>query len=162
MTRAIFHAPVLALCLAGALAASGADSRAQAVQRCESADGKVTYSNTQCPDGTKPVRSVNTSPPVAVDEQKAAKERAKREAGEAKALEKSRDKEAAEAQRAAAEQKKAQAKERERCEKARKDLTQAMDARAALHRKAATIQQMQKAEDEIAKRERDVAKVCPS
>jgi len=160
--RAIFHAPILALCLSGALAALGADSRAQGVQRCESADGKVTYSNTQCPDGTKPVRSVNTSPPVAVDEQKAARERAKRDASEAKAAEKSRDKETADAQRAAAEQKKAQAKERERCDKARKDLAQAMDARAALHRKAATIQQMQKAEDEIAKRERDLAKACPS
>lgn len=162
MMRAIFHAPVLALCLAGALVAFGADSRAQGVQRCESADGKVTYSNTQCPDGTKPVRSVNTSPPVAIDEQKAAKDRAKREATEAKAVEKSRDQEAADAQRAAAEQKKAQAKARERCDKAKKDLAQSIDARAALHRKAATIQQMQKAEDEIAKREREAAKACPA
>ena len=57
---------------------------AQTVQRCESRDGKVTYSNTKCPEGTSAVRSVNTSPPVAVDEQKAAKERAKRDAAEAK------------------------------------------------------------------------------
>ena len=162
MMRAIFPAPVLALCLAGVLLAIDTTSRAQSVQRCESTDGKVTYSNTQCPDGTKPVRSVNTTPPVAVDEQKAAKEHAKREADQAKAADKTRDKEAADAQRAAAEQKKAQAKERERCDKARKELTQAMDTRAALHRKAATIQQMQKAEDEIAKREKDVAKSCPS
>lgn len=160
--RAIYTAPVVALCLTGALITIGADSHAQSVQRCESSDGKVTYSNTQCPDGTKPVRNVNTSPPVAVDQQKAAKERAKRDATEVKAIEKSSDKEAADAQRAAAEQKKAQAKERERCDKAKKELAQAMDTRAALHRKGATIQQMQKAEDEIAKREKDVAKTCPS
>lgn len=162
MMQATFRAPVLALCLTGVLLAFDIPARAQGVQRCESGDGKVTYSNTQCPDGTKPVRSVNTSPPVAVDEQKAAKERAKRDAEQAKAVDKLHDKEAAEAQRAAAEQKKVQAKERERCEKARKELTQAMDARAALHRKAATIQQMQKADDEIAKREKVVAKTCPA
>jgi hypothetical protein len=134
---------------------------AQQVQRCESPDGKVTYSNTKCPDGSSPVRSVNTSPPVAVDEQKAAKERAKRDADEAKAIDKARAKEETQAQRAAADQKKAQAKELERCEKAKRELAQAMDASAALHRKSATIQQMQKADGDIAKREAEVKRSCP-
>jgi hypothetical protein len=149
--------PVLCVAL---LVACGA-SLAQQVQRCESSDGKVTYSNTKCPDGTTPVRSVNTSPPVAVDEQKAAKERAKRDADEAKAIDKARTKEEAQVQRAADDQKKAQAKNRERCEKTRRDLAEAMDTRAELHRKPATIQQMQKADGDIAKREAEVARACP-
>jgi len=98
------------------------------------------------------VRSVNTSPPVAVDEQKSAKERARRDAAEVKAIDKARAKDEAQDQRAAAEQKKAQAKERERCDKARRELDQAKDARAELHRQPATIQQIQKSDGEIAKR----------
>lgn len=148
---------LLALAL---LMASGA-APAQQVQRCESPDRKVTYSNTTCPEGTTPVRNVNTSPPVAVDEQKAAKERAKRDAEQAKAVDTARAKEEAQAQRAAADQKKAQAKERERCEKAKHELAQSMDASAALHRKPATIQQMQKADGDIAKREAEVKRSCP-
>jgi hypothetical protein len=151
-------APLLTVAL---LVACGA-CLAQQVQRCESPDGKVTYSNTKCPDGTTPVRNVNTSPPVVVDEQKAAKERAKREADEVKAIDKARAKEEAEVQRAAADQKKAQVKDRERCEKTKRDLAQAMDARAELHRKPATIQQMQEADSDIAKREAEVARACPS
>ena len=158
-TRALQRAWATILPLA-LLAASGTCA-AQQVQRCESPDGKVTYSNTKCPDGTSPVRSVNTSPPVAVDEQKAAKERARRDAAEAKAIDKARAKEEAQDQRAAAEQKKAQAKERERCDKAKDALAQAKDARADLHRQPATIQQIQKSDSEIAKREAEVARACP-
>ncbi len=160
--RAILPAPVVALGPAGLLTAIVLVAHAQDIQRCESADGKVTYSNSKCPDGTAPVRNVNTSPPVAVDDQKAAKERAKRDSAQVREIDKAREKEAADAKRAAAEQKKAQTKELERCAKARKDLTQAMDARASLRRKAATIQQIQKADDEIAKREKVVANACPS
>jgi hypothetical protein len=144
-----------------ALLAAGGACLAQQVQRCESPDRKVTYSNTNCPEGTTPVRSVNTSPPVAVDEQKAAKERAKRDAEQAKAVDKARAKEETQAQRAAADQKKTQAKELERCGKAKRELAQSMDASAALHRKSATIQQMQKADSDIAKREAEVKRACP-
>ncbi len=153
--------PSTLLTLALLMAAGAAP--AQQVQRCESPDRKVTYSNTNCPEGTTPVRNVNTSPPVAVDEQKAAKERAKRDAEQAKAVDAARAKEEAQAQaqRAAADQKKAQAKERERCEKAKHELAQSMDASAALHRKSATIQQMQKADGDIAKREAEVKRACP-
>lgn len=158
-TRLLQHARAMLLPLA-LLAASSAGV-AQQVQRCESADGKVTYSNTKCPEGTTPVRSVNTSPPVAVDEQKAAKERARRDAAEVKAIDKARAKDEEQEQRAAAEQKKAQAKERERCDKAKRELEKAKDARAELHRRPATIQQMQKSDGEIAKREAEVARACP-
>ena len=157
-TRPLQHAWATFLPLA--LLAASTASAAQQVQRCESADGKVTYSNTKCPEGTTPVRSVNTSPPVAVDEQKAAKERAKRGAAEAKAIDKARAKDEAQDQRAVAEQKKAQAKERERCDKARRELDEAKDARAELHRQPATIQQIQKSDGEISKREAEVARAC--
>ncbi len=152
------RAPLLTLAF---IVASGA-CLAQQVQRCESPDGKVTYSNTKCPDGTTPVRNVNTSPPVAVDEQKAAKERAKRDAEEAKSIDKARAKETAQAQRAAVEQKKVQTTERVRCDKAKQELAQAMDVRAELHRKPATIQQMQNADSEISKLEAEVARSCAS
>ena len=139
---------------------------AQTVQRCEAADGKVTYSNSPCPDGTKSARQVNTTPPIAVEEQKAAKDRAKRDAADAKDAEKARDKERekqeAKVERAAAEQKKAQAKERERCDRAKGDLERARSARASLlQQRAASIDEMQKADREISKREAEAAKACP-
>ena len=148
------------------LATTGTPIAAQTVQRCEAADGKVTYSNSACPDGTKAVRQVNTTPPIAVEEQKAAKDRAKRDAAVAKDADKVRDKEReteeAKAERAAAEQKKAQAKERERCDRAKRDLERARSARASLlQQRAATIDEMQKADREISKREAEVAKACP-
>lgn len=148
------------------LVTSGTHAAAETVQRCEAADGKVTYSNSPCPDGTKVVRQVNTTPPIAVEEQKAAKDRAKRDAADAKDAEKARDKEReteeAKAERAAAEQKKVQAKERERCDRARRDLERARSARASLlQQRAATIDEMQKADREISKREAEVAKACP-
>ena len=140
-----------------------AASLAQSVQRCESPDGKVTYSNTKCPEGTSAVRTVNTSPPVAVDEQKAARERAKRDAAEAKAIEQTQKKEEAKAERTAAEQKKAQEKDRQRCERARGDLERARTTRAGLmDQGAASIEQMQKADKELSRREAEVAKVCPA
>jgi hypothetical protein len=148
------------------LATAWTTAAAQTVQRCEAADGKVTYSNSACPDGTKSVRQVNTTPPIAVDEQKAARDRAKRDAANAKEAEKAREKELeteeAKAERAAAEQKKAQAKERERCDRAKRDLERARSARASLlQQRAATIDEMQKADREISRREAEAAKACP-
>ena len=152
--------------LALVLATGWTTATAESVQRCEGADGKVTYSNSACPDGTKSVRQVNTTPPIAVEEQKAAKDRARRDAADAKevdkAREKEREKEEARAERTAAEQKKAQAKERERCDRARKDLERARSARASLlQQRAATIEEMQKADREISKREAEATKACP-
>jgi hydroxylamine reductase (hybrid-cluster protein) len=156
-----------AICLSFLLVGAAAPACAQGVQRCESADGKVTYSNTRCPAGTSAVRQVNTSPPVAVDEQKAAKERAKKDAADAKAIDKAREQEQAKVERAALEknkqQDKQQAKERERCERAKRDLEDARTARATLlEERAATIEQMHKADREIAKHEADAAKACPA
>jgi hypothetical protein len=51
-------------CLALLLAAYARD--AAAIVRCESADGKVSYSNSDCPPNTKLVRKIEPSPPVVV------------------------------------------------------------------------------------------------
>jgi Domain of unknown function (DUF4124) len=148
------------LTLAALSLAAATPVLAETVQRCESADGKVTYSNTQCPAGTSATRKVNTSPPVAVDEEKAAKDRARRDAAEVKEIEKARAKEEQKAERTAAEQKKAQDKQREKCDRAKHDVERAVNARAALQLKAATVEQMQKADREISKREAEATKAC--
>ena len=49
-----------------ALLAAGHAGEASAIVRCESADGKVTYSDSECPPGTKLVRKIEPSPPVVV------------------------------------------------------------------------------------------------
>ena len=51
-----------------ALLAAGHARVAAAIVRCESADGRVTYSNGDCPPNTKLVRKVEPSPPVVVHE----------------------------------------------------------------------------------------------
>jgi hypothetical protein len=48
------------------LLAAGLSPAGAAIVRCEAADGKVTYSNTECPPNTKMVRKVEPSPPVVV------------------------------------------------------------------------------------------------
>lgn len=48
------------------LLAAGLSPALAAIVRCEAADGKVTYSNTDCPLNTKMVRKVEPSPPVVV------------------------------------------------------------------------------------------------
>jgi hypothetical protein len=156
------HLALRGVAVLGLLAATlSPAASAQTVQRCESRDGKVTYSNTKCPEGTSIVRPVNTSPPVAVDEQKAAKERARRDAAEAKAVDQSRQKEEAKAERAAADQKKAEDKERQRCEQARRELERARTARASLmQRSAATIEDVQKADKELSRREAEADEAC--
>ncbi len=155
---------------AALLLALPAAAFAQGVQRCEAPDGKVTYSNTRCPDGTSAVRQVNTAPPVAVDEAKAAKDRARDDAARARELDKAKQDEEAR-ERKAVEQKQAvdaksdaaaRAKERDRCDKARRELAKARDLRADLTAKgAASIGDMQKADREVTRREAAV-KGCPA
>lgn len=61
-----------ALVACAALLAAALARDATAIVRCESADGKVTYSNTECPSGTQVVRNVELSPPVVVHDAAAA------------------------------------------------------------------------------------------
>src|SRR5512147_1148700 len=56
---------VIAVACAALLAAASARG-AEAIIRCESTDGRVTYSNGECPPNTKQVRRVELSPPIVV------------------------------------------------------------------------------------------------
>ena len=148
--------------VACAFAASGVAAQQMQVQRCEAKDGTVTYSNRECPAGTAPVRKVNTSPPVSVPDQQAAKDRAKKDVAEVKQLEKDRKKQADEEKRAAEKRSKAEAKIADRCERARRDLARAIELRNAVDTRAATIEQMKKASGEVSRREAELPKACPS
>lgn len=149
---------------AGILAAGHVSAAAETVHRCEGPDGKVTYSNTQCPAGTSPTRKVDTAPPVSVDEQKAAKERAKQDAQAAKQIDKKEEKQRlddkAKADKDAADRKKAETRSRESCDKALHELDVARDRRADLAARSRTIDQEQKAEAEVKRRETDAKREC--
>jgi len=83
---------------------------AQAIQRCESKDGRVTYSNTTCPDGTVPVRKVNTEPPISVEDRKAAQERARADGAAARKVDKEQAQQEARDRKQADDRAKADAK----------------------------------------------------
>lgn len=131
------------------------------VSRCESKDGTVTYSNRECPAGTTPVRKINTESAVSVGDAKAAKDRAKKDAVEVKKTEKEQQQQAADEKRAAEKREKAEVQVADRCERARRDLARAIQARNALDTKAATVEQMQKATQEVSKRDSELPKACP-
>ncbi len=150
------------LLLVAAVFASGALAQQIQVSRCESKDGTVTYSNRECPTGTSPVRKVNTAPAISVPDEKAAKDRAKKDVAEVKQVDKERKQQAAEEKRAADKREKAEVKVADRCERARRDLARAIQARNALDTKAATIEQMQKATQEVSKRDAELPKSCPT
>ena len=71
-------APLLRLLLAG-LTLLPAALPAQTIQRCESADGRVSYSDTECPAGTRPVRAVAPAAQPSPEAQREARERLQRE-----------------------------------------------------------------------------------
>jgi hypothetical protein len=152
-------APLARLLFAG-LALVPAAVCAQAIQRCESKDGRVTYSNTTCPAGTVPVRKVNTEPPISVDDRKAAQERARTDGAAARQVEKERTQQEARDRKQADERAKAEAKSRERCESAQRDLERAAAARAELNTRPSTVDKIEKAESEVKRRESDVAREC--
>lgn len=51
---------------------------AQAIQRCEGANQRITYSNAECPAGTTPVKAVTPAPKPSAQSQAAAQEKLKR------------------------------------------------------------------------------------
>ncbi|MGZ8273882.1 MAG: DUF4124 domain-containing protein [Burkholderiaceae bacterium] len=160
--RPVVAAAALAIAVAGVAGIVSAQSAN--VQRCEGKDGRVTYSNTQCPEGTVPIRKVNTDPPVSVEAKKAAQDLAKKDADAAKQLEKdqagqeARDRKQVD-QRAKADAK-ADAKAQEKCERAKRDLERAKTTRAELGGRAATVEMLQKADLAIGRHEADIAKDC--
>lgn len=156
--KALHRSAVAVAALAFVAAASAQPS---SVHRCEGKDGRVTYSNTQCPDGTVPVRKVNTDPPVSVEAKKAAQELAKKDSAAVKQVEKEQAQQEARDRKQAEERSKAEAKAKEKCERAKRDLERAKATRAELGGRAATVEKMQKADREIGRYEAEVTKDCP-
>lgn len=58
---------------------------AQTIQRCESANQRITYSNAECPAGTKPVKAVPPAPRPSAEDRAAAQARLQRSRDQAKA-----------------------------------------------------------------------------
>ena len=52
----------------------------QPIQRCEGPGGRITYSNAECPEGTRPVKALQPAPAPSPDAQRAAQDNAAREA----------------------------------------------------------------------------------
>ena len=65
--------------------AAGACAQA-AIQRCEGADGRISYSNSECPRGTRAIRPVTPATQPSVEAQQDARERARREQDLARSL----------------------------------------------------------------------------
>jgi len=59
---------------------------AQQIQRCEDARGRITYSNADCPEGTRPVRSVQSAPAPSAEAMQSARDKAERDAQTARQL----------------------------------------------------------------------------
>lgn len=152
---ATVHALVLALL---PFAAPGA--HAQGIQRCEDPSGRATYTNANCPAGTKPAREVNTAPPVSDADRRAAEARARQDSNALKAIEREQSKEAASAKTKADKSSKADADRAARCDKARRDLERARTTRTELSSRAATVEQMQRADREVGRREEDLGRAC--
>ena len=125
---------------------------AQEVQRCESPEGKVTYSNSSCPPGTQSVRKIEPDAGPSAADQKAARDRAQQHSRELDKLDKQRQKEEEKAarDRAAAESK--QAKRDAECRK--------LDARVQTAREefeTATLQRRQEADRRLRHAEEQAA-----
>lgn len=58
---------------------------AQAIQRCEGANQRITYSNAECPADTKPVKAVAPAPKPSAESQAAAEKKLQRYRAEFKA-----------------------------------------------------------------------------
>jgi hypothetical protein len=61
-------------------------SGAQTIQRCEAADGRISYSDAECPAGTKPVKALSAAPAPSPQAQQAARDQAARDAQAAQKL----------------------------------------------------------------------------
>ena len=67
------------LYLAVGLTLLPASAVAQTIQRCEGANGRVSYSNEECPAGTRPVRAVAPAAQPSPEARQEARDRAQRE-----------------------------------------------------------------------------------
>ena len=148
----------LVLCALLLSAALGA--QAQGIQRCEDGRGGATYTNGSCPAGTQLARPVNTAPPVNDADRKAAEARARQDTQAVKSIERERAAEEARVKAQADKTRKAEPANSARCDKARRDLERARTTRTELSSRAATVEQMQRADREVGRREEDLGRAC--
>lgn len=149
------HQALCALLLPAALSA-----HAQDIHRCEDSRGGAIYTNVPCPAGTQAVRPVDTALPVSDADRKAAEVRARQESQAVKSIERERAAEEARAKAQADKLRKAEASNAARCDKARRDLERVRATRAELSSRASTVEQMQRADREVGRREEDLARAC--
>jgi hypothetical protein len=128
---------------------------AQSVQRCESPDGKVTYSNTTCPAGTQPVRKIEEEPAPSTADRKAARERAQQNSRELEKLERERQREE---ERAARTRANAEARQRRQDAECRKAEARVRAARAEFE--GATLQRRQQADRKLRLAEEEAKAAC--
>ncbi len=83
--------------------------------RCESADGKVTYANAACPDGTRSVRTLPPAPEPTPADAKAARDRLKADRQQVQQLEREQRNAAARQERERAAQARQQAERDQAC-----------------------------------------------
>jgi hypothetical protein len=102
--------------LFAALILAVVSAQAQTV-RCESRDGKVTYANTACPDGSKAVRTLPEAGDPAPEDVRAARERLKQDKDRVTQIDRARRTEEEQAARARAVRDKEQAEQDRACRK---------------------------------------------
>ena len=122
---------------------------AQTVQRCEGADGRISYVDGPCPTGTTAVRTVTPpNAPTAADH-KAAQQRARNDAKQVSASERQRQAEEGRAERDA-EKAQAKAKKQEsHCRRLQTRLRHAQEdlANAALQKQTEAQRRVKRAEE---------------
>ncbi len=121
---------------------------AQDVQRCEDANGRVSYASGPCPQGTTAVRTLAPAATPSAADRKAAQQRAQQDTRDAAAIDRARK---AEEQRIAREQEQAQArakKQEAQCRRLETRLRQEQDdlASAPSNKRAEAQRRVRRAE----------------
>jgi hypothetical protein len=134
-----------------AMVLAAASAQAQTV-RCESRDGKVTYANTACPDGSKAVRTLPDAGEPAPDDVKAARERLKQDKDRVTRIDRARRAEEEQAARARAVRDKQQAEHDRACRKLAVQVAQMREdlGRAAYNRRDALERRLQRLSEQHA------------
>jgi dTMP kinase len=127
---------------------AAAPASAQDVQRCEDANGRVSYASGPCPQGTTAVRTLPPAATPSAADRKAAQQRAQQDTRDAAAIDRARK---AEEQRIAREQEQAQArakKQEAQCRRLETRLRQEQDdlASAPSNKRAEAQRRVRRAE----------------
>jgi hypothetical protein len=127
---------LLGIALPLALLAASPSLLAQTV-RCESADGKVTYANVACPEGSRAVRTLPPAHPPSTADTNAARERLKADQQQLQKLDQQRKAEEAQRERERTAEAKRKDKRDLECRKLARQVSDAEEdlSRAALNRR---------------------------